>query len=279
MSRFILEGESNEILAPIGYLFNEYNGNSTQVVNFVNAMEKIKQQISKGKITEFGTIDVFNELSRSAKESAMLKMALFQEGDSNNMSIDHLSSLQLYTMQSPYYGTVNRRFQAKDRNQIIPFTMSIWLLLESMKFCPVFAGVQLFRGMKGVDLSNKYQVEEPQLLVTWYQFSSCSVSVESALEFTDADKDRTLFCITMLSGAHSTGRARCISKYSYFDHEEEVLVPPCTKFRVTGRQTDAKKLTTIYLSEVPPSDPIVDFRTADQIQVIDFLFSLLLIDY
>lgn len=270
MNRFADTEDNNEgCFDLLGHIFLDLSDKEISF-NFDQSLDPIKNQIKKNQIKEFGTLLAFNGIQKKVYEFLKeKKLYLKSLGEEVILSDSHLCILLLFTMNSPYYSNLNKRLQLKDRAPMLPFKLSVWLLLDALKMCPTFLpqSGHLYRGIKHVNLSGRYDIG---VEIEWHQFSSCSTSLEVALSFMVEDpmpEFRTLFIITILSGLQSTCRARCITKYSCYPKEEEVLLPLNTRFVVTGKSAAGGGLTYIHMTEMYPLDPITEFRPRDLLDV------------
>jgi hypothetical protein len=161
----------------------------------------------------------------------------------------------LYTCEFPagdsLYTVPNKMLNIPDRTGVKPFVRYIWLLLRALVKCPVSPCRTVYRGIKNADLTSFYPRGHE---FEWHQFSSCSCSVEVQQQFTGSVGLRTMFAIELTSS-----RGRDISAYSAHQQESEVLLPPNTKFRVSGIFYPGAGLNIVQLIEIPPTDPVVAF--------------------
>ncbi len=120
-----------------------------------------------------------------------------------------------------------------------------------MKESPPFDGV-VFRGVKG-DISGEYVVGET---VVWKQFTSCAkkCSVLEQDSYLGKKGTRVLFEINAICR-----RARTIATIAMYPGEEEVLFPPNTPFLVEAKQDEGNDLVRVILTELPSSDPLLEF--------------------
>jgi hypothetical protein len=88
----------------------------------------------------------------------------------------------------------------------------------------------------------------------WHQISSCSTSLAVQNHFTGPVGTRTLFTIELTSN-----RGRDICAYSAIPREQEMLLPPNTKFRVKSTFAAGAGLNMIQVVEITATDPVVVF--------------------
>jgi hypothetical protein len=167
-----------------------------------------------------------------------------------------LVAVLLYTCEFPdvtsFYVILNQKLNEPDRNHVKPFVRYIWMLLRALVKCPVSPCRLVYRGIKNSDLTPHYLKDQE---FEWHQFSSCSCSIEVQNQFTGRVGVRTLFTIELTSS-----RGRDVSKYSALQREKEVLLPPNTKFRVTGSFDTGNGLKMIQVVEIPATDAIISFQ-------------------
>jgi len=170
----------------------------------------------------------------------------------NSLSIDEAASICVYTMECGPYKGLNKILRDENRQLIRPFVNYLWLLMHSLRKCPRPTAALVYRGVpRGVSAS--YIVGS---VVTWSSFSSCTTDV-AALEnamFLGRDGERTEFHITL-----TTNRARSIRHLSLIPSEDEILLPPNSRLRVTGKANKGHGLYVIQLVEEACLDPILSF--------------------
>ena len=87
---------------------------------------------------------------------------------------------------------------------------------------------------------------------TWWALSSCTTAIsvlESAL-YLGTSGPRTMFSIETNSG-------KSIRALSYFQHEDEILLPPGRYLRVVDKSSPAPDLHIIHLREIQPPHPML----------------------
>jgi TPR repeat protein len=167
--------------------------------------------------------------------------------DSNPDSVldrEEVASLNMYTMQSPFYPALNKALGTKDRSKIVPFFKYLRLALGAMYKCPLVKAT-FSRGIKNPNLANYYE-GRPNFV--WWSFTSSTNNIAVTKQFLGAGP-RMLFIID--------GAGVDISKYSSFP-EAEVLVLPGTLLQVQGVLAEAGGLTITHLRQLP-SPPLLDF--------------------
>jgi hypothetical protein len=101
----------------------------------------------------------------------------------------------------------------------------------------------LWRGVRE-DLSALYPNGHK---ITWWALNSCTASIDvlESPQYLGKSGSRTLFSILTNSG-------KDIRAHSYFQNEDEVLLPPGIYLEVIGRLNPATGLYIIQLQEIPP---------------------------
>jgi hypothetical protein len=81
----------------------------------------------------------------------------------------------------------------------------------------------------------------------WWALSSCtaSISILETPNYLGKSGTRTMFSIQTNSG-------KCIQAHSYFDNEDEILLPPGIYLKVIDILNPAEDLHIIQLREIPP---------------------------
>ena len=87
---------------------------------------------------------------------------------------------------------------------------------------------------------------------TWWAISSCtsSLSVLESSAYTGTSGPRTMFSIETSSG-------KVIRGHSYFQHEDEIILPPGRYLRVIDKSSPAQDLHIIHLREITPPYPML----------------------
>jgi hypothetical protein len=152
------------------------------------------------------------------------------------LSEDQLAVIHHYSQETDAernadsgYSLVNAALRSEDRNKVKAVKNFIWLLMTGLRLCPKPESKVVHRGVRA-DLSAQY-IENRT--ITWYQISSCAGTID-VLEnplFLGKSGDRTIFSIELAVNT----KARCISDFSSVPNENEVLLPPNTRFQVMWR--------------------------------------------
>jgi hypothetical protein len=164
------------------------------------------------------------------------------------LSVDESAAIQLYTMEmlpvtSCLYYILNKTLRSAKRRDLVPWFPYLKLLLTALWKLPSFEGV-IWRGVKGIDLSEQYEAEE---CYTWWNLSSCTqaVDVMEKEQFMGTEGVRTLFSIQCFNGKE-------IKQHSYVPAENEILLPPATYFKVLGKVDAGAGLRIIHVRETLP---------------------------
>jgi hypothetical protein len=167
---------------------------------------------------------------------------------SDILTHDESAAIMLYTIEwdlghPSIYSILNETLRLEDRDRLVPWFPYLKLLLSGLFKLP---SVQytIWRGVTG-DLSSNYKIGE---FYTWWAFSSCTTLISvlaNNYRYLGGSSPCTLFAIECLNGKN-------IKRHSYFAHEDEVLLLPCTYFQVIDNLSRRDGLNIIHLREEPP---------------------------
>jgi hypothetical protein len=177
-----------------------------------------------------------------------------------HMSIDECASICLYSMEwQPYesgvYYNLNMLLRNRDHEHMKPWFHYLKILLTALHRIPS-KRITVFRGVK-LNLLEQYPKGK---VFHWWSFSSCTTSVDvlQSEHFFGTEGTRTMFIIDCHTG-------KDVSRYSYFDSENEVLLLAGSRFQVVACLDQGNDLHTIQLEEIEstgsflpsikPSDP------------------------
>ena len=143
-----------------------------------------------------------------------------------------IASIGLYTMEGPFYSTLNIILREGDANAIRPFAKFLLLLNRALLKCPKPSTTVVFRAFKD-DVTAQYR---PGIEYTWEQLSSSTTDISITQSFLSTNSatgamQGTLFTIE-IRDEHDC--ARCIDDYSLIKGEKEVIICPGTRFAVIG---------------------------------------------
>lgn len=187
----------------------------------------------------------------------------------DDLTLDESAAICLYSMEWEPHDQclsriLNQSLRSKDRQKLNSWYLYLKLLLTALTHLPSIFDAKIYRGIK-LDLSNDYPQGKKFI---WWGFSSCtaSLSVLQSIKFIGKTGIRTMFVIECQSGKN-------ISQHTYFQSEEEVLIPPATRFVVTSCENPSNGFHIIYLKEIPPPftllEPIVQQNSQEKRRSID----------
>jgi hypothetical protein len=139
------------------------------------------------------------------------------------------------------YFALNDTLRAEDRRKLKPWFSFLKLILTALAQIPS-AGRTVYRGIK-LDLSQQYPKGKE---FVWWGFSSCTstIGVLENDQFLGKTGKRTMFTIECDSG-------KDISRHSYYQSEQEILLLAARKFVVVSSLQPATGLHMIQLKEIP----------------------------
>ena len=238
--------EPNELLGSVNGFFNPVPEN----LSFEKVMDQFLIHAA-----QTGCINVENmRIGIQTCKAKAIQLRL-RYPEKCKLSVDLAAILLTYTMQlgnESLYQVINQALRMKDRSSLWPFRHIIWLLMRALNGCEVYRGRLLHRGV-AKNISRHYARSET---IVWFQFSSCTcdLAIEESDLFCGKTGDRTLFIIEL-----TTTRARNVSQYTFYPGEEEVILPPNTRFEVISKGDFGNGLYHVHLRELPPVDPILEF--------------------
>ncbi|MEU0742214.1 ADP-ribosyltransferase domain-containing protein [Streptomyces sp. NPDC006134] len=164
------------------------------------------------------------------------------DADGGGLSADAIAALHLYTCESAFYRELNAVLRSPDRTRLVPYLPYLRLLFAAVARLPVRTE-PLWRGVS-LDLRSQYPRGGT---VTWWGVSSCTSELGVARAFLGSRGRRTLFEVV-------PARAVGIRGFSAFTGEEEFVLLPGTRLKVTDVKTERGGLCTVKLTELdePP---------------------------
>jgi len=164
--------------------------------------------------------------------------------DPHGLTSAEIAAINLYTQgwippENSLYAILNARLRDRDRELVKPFFLYLRLFLSAINKLPKLT-IPLYRGVKK-DLSVDYKQGRK---LYWWGFSSCTTSMavlQSEL-FLGKTGDRTMFCLSKSWGVS-------IQRYSMYNTESEVLVPPGRRLQVAA-VLDQGPLKIVQLEEL-----------------------------
>src|SRR5262249_23180168 len=133
---------------------------------------------------------------------------------------------------------MNATLRDADRGRVTPYFPYLRLLFSALSRLKGHRG-SLWRGV-ALDLRAQYPKEGT---VTWWGVSSCTSNLSVAQPFLGWKGRRTLFEVTPV-------QAVGIRAFSAFTGEEEYILVPGARLKVTGVQSERGGLCTVRLEEL-----------------------------
>ena len=177
-------------------------------------------------------IDQLDEFIKTAKTACHFP-------SEHGLTRDESASIYLYTMdwgEQSLFRVLNDALRVADRSVLVPWHGYLKLIDTALKKLPSVQMI-LWRGVN-VDISKNYKGGEE---VTWWSFNSCSSQVKVVKQFLGFVS--TLFTIEAKNG-------KCISNYSNFPEENEVILGLGTRLRVVSDALDHSSLNVVHLVEL-----------------------------
>lgn len=156
---------------------------------------------------------------------------------SGGLSDDEAGAVFLYTTESPIYKKLNEALRHADRKHVEPWRAYLRLFLSGIAKLEA-QSKSLWRGV-ALDLRAQYPLGG---MVIWWGVSSCTVKVEVAKGFLGKKGRRMLFEVVSKS-------AVSIKPLSAFTGEEELVLAPGTRLKVSKVSTEPDGLTIVRLEE------------------------------
>ncbi|NBE83347.1 ADP-ribosyltransferase domain-containing protein [Micromonospora rubida] len=160
------------------------------------------------------------------------------DGGADDLSVDEVAALYLYTCESAFYRQINATLRNPDRSRILPYLPYLRLLFSAVSRLPA-RKEPLWRGVS-LDLRAQYPLGQT---VTWWGVSSCTSKLSVAQAFLGSRGKRTLFEVLPV-------RAVGIRRFSAFTGEEEFILAPGTQLEVTDVRAERNGLCTVRLTEL-----------------------------
>ncbi|MFB6531577.1 MULTISPECIES: ADP-ribosyltransferase domain-containing protein [unclassified Streptomyces] len=202
----------------------------TPLMDFRKAVEPVSRVLAR--------LDRHIERSSVFGESKVAEGALGDSAYGEGLSADAISALHLYTCESAFYREINAVLRSPDRERLVPYLPYLRLLFSAMESLPAQTR-PLWRGV-ALDLRSQYPLGQT---VTWWGVSSCTSELGVAKAFLGSRGRRTLFEVT-------PARAVAIRRFSAFTGEEEYILAPGTRLKVTEVKAERGGLCTVRLTEL-----------------------------
>jgi hypothetical protein len=187
------------------------------------------------------------------KQMAYVAKMRCKKPPANDLSVDESASIMLYSMEwepqeECLYHVLNATLRSENRKKLVPWFLFLKLLLTAFARLPS-KHLFVYRGIKR-DMRKEYPKGET---IVWWGFSSCTSTME-VLEndqFLGSTGTRTFFTIECTSG-------KDIRHHSYFQSEDEILLPPGRQFQVVSCLNQSGGLHMIQLKEIEPPYPLLE---------------------
>ncbi|CAF3500908.1 unnamed protein product [Rotaria socialis] len=183
----------------------------------------------------------------------------------DDLTQEESAAIRLYTMQwgtsdskvdQSLYAYLNRTLKESDRCKLRPWFRYLKLFLTALIKIPPSPRQIVWRGVHK-NLVKDYPTGDH---VTWWAFSSCTISMpvlESDL-YLGKEGTRTIFSIDAING-------RTIRAHSQFTTEDEILLLPGTYFVVKSILNPAADLYIVHLQQMIPPHVLLEppFKDAE----------------
>lgn len=163
----------------------------------------------------------------------------------DDLTRDQSASIILYTMkwepqEECLYHALNAALRTEDRRTLNPWFAYLKLIITALMHLPSQRHY-VYRGVK-MDLSEQYPIGKS---FVWWGFSSCVTKLEVLhnQNFLGKTGQRTIFTIDCQSG-------KDISRHSYYESENEVLIFPASQFKVISSLKVGSALRMIQIKEI-----------------------------
>ncbi|CAF1507726.1 unnamed protein product [Rotaria sordida] len=155
------------------------------------------------------------------------------------------------------YYVLNGTLRAENRQNLKPWFLYLKLVLTALGRLPSKHRF-VYRGVK-CDLRQDYSKGET---IIWWGFSSCTSTMDILQneQFLGKTGPRTIFTIECESG-------KDIRKHSYFQNEDEILLPAARQFEVVSCLDQGGGLYMIQLKETEPPYPLIELVPQQVISV------------
>jgi hypothetical protein len=172
----------------------------------------------------------------------------------DKLSLDESASIMLYSMdwepqEECLYQVLNATLRAENRRKLVPWFLFLKLIMTAFARLPSSNCSVVYRGIKR-DMRKEYP---KGATIIWWGFSSCTATIDvlENEQFLGSTGTRTLFSIECTSG-------KDIRQHSYFQSEDEILLPPGRQFQVLGCLNQPGGLHMIQLKEIEPPYPLLE---------------------
>jgi hypothetical protein len=164
------------------------------------------------------------------------------------------AAIHLYTMQfsggPSLYQILNQTLRDENREELKLWFPFLKLFITALYKLPSHSET-VWRGVKGVDLSSKYEIGTK---FVWWGVSSCNTNINTlkSESFLGTTGERTVFSIKCTNG-------KSIVNNSYFKtKEDEMILMPGSYFEVIGHVNLGAQLHLIELKQIEPPIPFLE---------------------
>eukprot|EP01103_Thecamoeba_quadrilineata_P003884 TRINITY_DN13620_c0_g1_i1.p1 TRINITY_DN13620_c0_g1~~TRINITY_DN13620_c0_g1_i1.p1 ORF type:complete len:204 (+),score=37.19 TRINITY_DN13620_c0_g1_i1:129-740(+) len=162
------------------------------------------------------------------------------------LTFEEIFSMVTYTLDNPTANdkSLNLYYQLnksiREGNSSVMWQNYMFYLNSCWSKLPSLSNLTVYRAIDiPVDVKCEYMDGNK---ISWKSFTSTSIDKEAVEKFLGAPKKGTIFEIEVKDG-------RRIKDFSVYNDEEEVLLPPNSRFEVKSSRVDGD-LTTIYLLQI-----------------------------
>jgi hypothetical protein len=228
---------------PLHGLFSSIDRTS---LNLSRALSRLRYAAAEGTIcpymvdTLFYTADQCNDAAQRAEFEGKLPSGL----TADEVAIIKLYSAPVEPAEMGLYYQINKALRENGRRGVWPFAPVILFLIMAMEKLPAVENCTVYRGVR-CDLTDMYKTGSPP--VTWSSFTSTTtkISVLHDATFLGVSGPRTMFMIKL-----TQGRARSIAELSMVAGEDEVILPPNSRFHVECVLPSNDGLLHVQLTEL-----------------------------
>jgi uracil DNA glycosylase len=183
-------------------------------------------------------LKLFPSLEGVVKHSLTFARQKVAKETAGTLTEDEVAAFYLYTTGSVFYRELNAALRDYDRSRATPYFAYLRLFFSAITK-PQPRTERLWRGV-GKDLRRQYTLGG---LITWWGVSSCTSKLSVAQGFLGSRGKRMLFEIIPRT-------AIGIRSFSAFTGEEEFVLAPGTRLKVTDVKSERNGLCTVKLEEL-----------------------------
>jgi hypothetical protein len=149
---------------------------------------------------------------------------------------DESAAIYLYTMNTPFYPTLNKMLRAENSQALEPWFAFLKLFITAIDKLPS-SPTTVWRGVADNIHGSNFDEDDVH---TWWSINSCSLKVDVARDF--QGPRGTLLCIKTINGKN-------ITEYSALQHDDEVVLMPGTCLRIKSRSLEPSGRSIVHLEE------------------------------